>query len=73
MTNRLIEALALLGYENAKQLHFRSNLISAIEVFAALHGDKELESACEKEIADIRAEVAALSTNGRELPKGSIS
>lgn len=56
---RLHEALSLLGYESAKQLHYRSNLINAIQQFAGLHHDAVLEAACEAELDRIRAEIAA--------------
>lgn len=56
---RLEQALELLGYTHAKELHHQSNLIHAISLFAGLSGDTDLEAECEREIQRIRAEVAA--------------
>lgn len=59
MPTRLEQALELLGYARATELHHQSNLIHAISLFAGLSGDFELEAECEREIQRIRAEVAA--------------
>ncbi len=59
MRTRLEQALELLGYANAKELHHQSNLIHTIALFAGLSGDAELETQCEQELQRIRAEVAA--------------
>ena len=56
---RLEQALELLGYANAKELHHQSNLIHSIALFAGLSDDAELEAECEREIQRLRAEVAA--------------
>lgn len=52
--DRLKEALTLLGYSDADPVHHRSNLIHAIQQFAAQHNDTELEARCEAEIVKIR-------------------
>ncbi|WP_041647833.1 hypothetical protein [Aromatoleum aromaticum] len=57
MATRLDQALTLLGYQDAKQLHYRSNLVHAIHLFAGVQGDAKLEAECEAEIARIRAAV----------------
>jgi len=57
--DKLQEALTLLGYYKAEQPHYRSNLINAIQLFAGLQGDEELEKACEAELSSIPAEIAA--------------
>ena len=59
MPTRFEQALELLGYARATELHHQSNLIHAISLFAGLSGDFELEAECEREIQRIRAEVAA--------------
>lgn len=59
MPTRFEQALELLGYARAKELHHQSNLIHAISLFAGLSGDADLEAECEREIHRIRAEVAA--------------
>ena len=48
----------MLGYEKARQPHYRSYLVRAIQRFAGLHGDMDLEAACEAEIALLRSAVA---------------
>lgn len=55
--DRLKEALTLLGYSDADQVHHKSNLIHAIQQFAAQHNDTELEARCEAEIVKIRANI----------------
>lgn len=57
--SRLEQAIELLGYAHAKELHHQSNLIHAISLFAGISGDANLEAECEREIQRIRAEVAA--------------
>lgn len=59
MPTRLEQALELLGYTHAKELHHKSNLIHAIALFAGLAHDAELEAECEQEIQRLRAEVEA--------------
>ncbi|MER2540204.1 MAG: hypothetical protein ABTQ26_13270 [Azonexus sp.] len=59
MATRLEQALELLGYARAKELHHQSNLIHAIALFAGISEDAELEAECEREIQRLRAEVAA--------------
>jgi len=58
MATRLEQALELLGYTRAKELHHQSNLIHSIALFAGLAQDAELEAECEREIQRLRAEVA---------------
>ena len=58
MTTRLEQALELLGYTRAKELHHQGNLIHSIALFAGLAHDAELEAECEREIQRLRAEVA---------------
>ncbi|WP_240200043.1 hypothetical protein [Shewanella sp. LC2] len=53
--DRLKEALTLLGYSDAAPVHHRSNLLHAIQQFAAQHNDTDLEARCEAEIVKIRA------------------
>lgn len=53
------QALELLGYANAGELHHQSNLIHAIALFAGASGDADLEAECVREIQRIRAEIAA--------------
>lgn len=59
MQDRLQQVLTLLGYEQATQPHYRSNLVHAIALFAGAHGDTELEQACEDEISRIRSDIAS--------------
>lgn len=59
MVARLEQALGLLGYTSAQELHHKSNLIHAIALFAGLSHDTELEAECEREIQRLRAEAAA--------------
>ncbi len=56
---RLQEALGILGYQNAREPHHRSNLVLAIQLFAGIQQDDKLETECEMEIKKIRAEIAA--------------
>lgn len=64
MTTRLKQALDLLGYDKAKELHQQSNLLGAIELFAVGTRDGELEAAAQEEIQVLRAKVAALRAAG---------
>ena len=59
MATRLEQALELLGYSRAKELHHQSNLIHSIALFAGLGHDAELEAECEQEIQRLRIDVAA--------------
>ena len=54
---RLQQALELLRYHKPRELHHQSNLIHAIELFAGVSHDAELETECEHEIQRIRAKV----------------
>jgi hypothetical protein len=54
MSERLQTALEALGCDAKKPSHHRHNLISAIALFAGVHGDAELESACDVELKNIR-------------------
>jgi len=73
MADRLQEVLVLLDYGNAKQPHYRSNLIHAIQMFAGLRGDAELEAACGQEIARIQAEVTTSHTRTDDAAYGGVS
>ena len=55
---RLQGALKLLGYENSIEPFDRSNLVLAIQFFAGVQKDDDLETECEIEIKNIRAEIA---------------
>lgn len=55
-SQRLMQALALLGYTNAQPRHHRSNLLSALRDFAALRGDTDTENACEDLLIQLRGE-----------------
>ncbi len=55
---RLQGALKLLGYENSIEPFDRSNLVLAIQFFAGVQQDDDLETECEIEIKNIRAEIA---------------
>lgn len=44
--DRLQKVLELLNYKQTLPRHHRGNLLSAIELFAALNEDHDLESAC---------------------------
>lgn len=57
ISTRLEQVLALLDYQNAKAPHHRSNLVLAIQLFAAGQGDTTLEAECEVELAHIRADI----------------
>lgn len=57
MHNRLQLALDALGYETVEDLRQKSNLIHAIQVFALVKGDEDMEAACDAEIEKIRREV----------------
>ncbi len=58
MHARLQLVLDALGYDTVKELHYKSNLIHAIQVFALVKGDQEIELACDAELESIRAQVA---------------
>jgi hypothetical protein len=58
MHARLQLALDALGYETVEELHYKSNLIHAIQIFALVKGDQEIELACDAELERIRVQVA---------------
>jgi hypothetical protein len=58
MHNRLQLALDALGYETVTDLRHKSNLIHAIQIFALVKGDEDMEAACDTELEKIRREVA---------------
>ena len=45
-----------MGYTQEQKPHQRSNLVSAIALFAGVNGDSELEAQCELELQRIRGE-----------------
>lgn len=53
---RLQQALDLLGYTQEQKPHYKSNLVSAIALFAGAKGDSELEAQCELELQRIRGD-----------------
>lgn len=53
---RLDQALEVLGYRETQPTHHRSNLLSAIALFAGANRDEALGWACEARINCIRAE-----------------
>jgi len=53
---RLKEALELLGYNSAQPKHWRHNLVTQIETFAALNHDIELKSLASEMALTIRNE-----------------
>lgn len=55
---RLQGALRTLSYENSIEPFDRSNLVLAIQFFAGVQQDDDLETECEIEIKKIRAEIA---------------
>ncbi len=55
---RLQGALKLLGYENSIEPFDRSTLVLAIHFNAGVQQDDDLETECEIEIKNIRAEIA---------------
>lgn len=55
---RLQGALKSLGYEHSIDPFDRSNLVFAIQLFAGVQKDDDLETECEIEIKNIRAEIA---------------
>lgn len=57
MLDRLKIILDALGYEAARDLRDKSSLIHAIQLFALMQGDVEMEAACDSEIEKIREEV----------------
>lgn len=59
MSTRLEQALELLGYANAKELHHQSNLIHAIALFSDISCNAELGAECAREIQRVRAAIAA--------------
>ncbi|MBC7490188.1 MAG: hypothetical protein H7240_09790 [Glaciimonas sp.] len=63
MHERLKLALDALGYDAGKELAYKSNLIHAIQAFAILNGDQEIEAACDVEIEKIRLEVMRRQSN----------
>lgn len=58
MHERLKIALDALGYEEVKDLRYKSNLLHAILIFSLVQNDQEMEAACDDEIEKIRLEVA---------------
>ena len=56
--SRLQDALKIMGYENAREPHHRSNLVLSIQLFAGIQKDDGLETECEMESKRIRAEIA---------------
>jgi hypothetical protein len=58
MHDRLQLALDALGYETVEDLRYKSNLIHAIQVFALVKGDEDMEAACDTELEKIRREVS---------------
>jgi hypothetical protein len=65
MHERLKLALDALGYDSVKELNYKSNLVHAIQVFALMKGDDEMEEACDAEIENIRMEVAKRQSSGK--------
>lgn len=57
MLDRLKVILDALGYEAARDLRDKSSLIHAIQLFALMQGDVEMEAACDVEIEKIRQQV----------------
>lgn len=57
MLERLRIALEALGYASSNDLHYKSNLIHAIQIFALVQHDVEMELACDAEIENIRLQV----------------
>ncbi|WP_339145249.1 hypothetical protein [Pseudoalteromonas galatheae] len=53
---RLKAALELLGYNSKQPKHWRHNLVTQIETFAALNNDDELESLCSEMALAIKNE-----------------
>ena len=66
MLDRLRIVLDALGYESARDLRDKSGLVHAIQLFALMQGDVEMEAACDAEIETIRQEVVR-----RQAPRGS--
>lgn len=58
MNPRLQIVLDALGYASVKELNYKSNLVHAIQVFALMKGDTDIELACDEELENIRLEVA---------------
>jgi hypothetical protein len=58
----LQDALKLLGVAEAQPSHWRHSLRMAIS-FALAASDEEVAQACEAKMAEIRADVAAASTD----------
>ena len=65
MHERLKLALDALDYDSVKELHYKSNLVHAIQVFALMKGDDEIEAACDAEIENIRQQVAKRQSGGK--------
>jgi hypothetical protein len=57
MLERLKIALDALGYGATHDLQHQSSLIHAIQVFALVRHDDELEAACDEELEHIRQQV----------------
>ncbi|CAN5461640.1 hypothetical protein BH11PSE11_BH11PSE11_03710 [soil metagenome] len=57
MLERLRIALDALNYESSTDLHYQSNLIHAIQIFALVQRDVDLEIACDAELEHIRQQV----------------
>lgn len=57
MLERLRIALDALGYDSSNDLHYKSNLIHAIQIFALVQHDVDMELACDAEIENIRQQV----------------
>lgn len=53
---RLQKALDLLGYAQEQKPHHKTNLVSAIALFAGATGDSDLEAQCELEMQRIRGD-----------------
>lgn len=58
MHARLKIALDALAYDAVQDLRYKSNLLHAIQIFALVQNDEEMEAACDAEIEKIRQEVA---------------
>jgi hypothetical protein len=57
MLERLRVALDALNYDSSNDLHYKSNLIHAIQIFALVQRDADMELACDAEIESIRQQV----------------
>lgn len=65
MHQRLKAALDALGYASVKEPHYRSNLLHAIQIFALVKGDEEMEAACDAELEGIRQEILKRLADGK--------